>query len=117
MLKNMTLNEIIKIEEKLLILNEKYKQELSFNEVVRLKFYMKNIAEITNVYFELIESYQKNTIVENSNKNTTSSIVNDMYDYNDKLQQSEVDVDLINLNEIVGFIKIISQKYKIVFSI
>jgi hypothetical protein len=112
----MTLKEIINTEEKLLIIDERYKQKLSFNEVVRLKRYMANVGEITDTYFELIEGYHKTIVHDNKSvSNTTSDIVNDMYEYNDSLQSSEVDVDLINMNEIIGFINILSEKYAIDF--
>lgn len=112
----MTLNEIIQTEEKLLILDEKYKTTLTFNEVVRLKRYMKNVADITDTYFELIECYHKTFPYDNrSVSSTTSDKVNDMYSYNDTLLSSDVDVDLINVNEIIGFINILSEKYHIVF--
>lgn len=108
----MTLKEIINYEEKLLKIDDKYKYSLTFNEAVRLKRYMKKVGDITNVYFELIEDYHKSLRIEGA----TSDIVNDMYSYNDTLQASEVDSDLINMNEVIGFINIISEKYNITFS-
>ena len=104
--------EIINYEEKLLKIDDKYKYSLTFNEAVRLKRYMKKVGDITNVYFELIEDYHKSLRIEGA----TSDIVNDMYSYNDTLQASEVDSDLINMNEVIGFINIISEKYNITFS-
>lgn len=108
----MTLKEIINNEEKLLKIDDRYKHVLTFNEVVRLKRYMKKVGDITNVYFELIEGYHNNIKMDG----TTSEIVSDMYNYNDTLQSSEVDSDLINMNEVIGFINIISEKYNISFS-
>lgn len=113
----MTLKEIIQQEEKLLKIDDKYKHKLTFNEVVRLKGYMRKVGEITNIYFELINSYHKDIAYPTSGSVSTSDIVNDMYDYNDLLQQSEVDTDLINMTEIIGFINIISEKYSIVFNL
>jgi len=115
--KFMTLKEIIQQEEKLLKIDDKYKHKLTFNEVVRLKGYMRKVGEITNIYFELINSYHKDIAYPTSGSVSTSDIVNDMYDYNDLLQQSEVDTDLINMTEIIGFINIISEKYSIVFNL
>lgn len=110
----MTLKEIITQEEKLLKIDDKHKHELTFNEVVRLKKYMKYVGDITNIYFELIHSY--NTNVKPSSETTTNDIINEMYSYNDALQQCEVETDLINMNEIIGFINIISEKYNIEFN-
>ena len=112
----MTLKEIISQEEKLLKIDDKYKHKLTFNEVVRLKGYMEKVSKITNVYFELINSYHKDITYPTSGSVSTSDIVNDMYEYNDVLQKSEVDTDLINMTEIIGFINIISEKYSIVFN-
>lgn len=109
----MTLKEIILIEEKLLKINDKHKYQLTFNEVVRLKRYMVKVGDITNIYFELINDYHK----DKTNEDVTSSEkVNDLYKYNDSLQESDVDNDLMNMNEIVGFINIISEKYLIDFN-
>ena len=112
----MSLKEIIEYEEKLLIIDNKYKHNLTFNEVVRLKRYMKKVGDITNIYFDLINSYHKEIAYPTSGSVATSDIVNDMYDYNDMLQNSEVDSDLINMNEIIGFINIIAEKYSIEFT-
>lgn len=112
----MSLKEIIEYEEKLLIIDNKYKHNLTFNEVVRLKRYMKKVGDITNIYFDLINSYHKEIAYPTSGYVATSDIVNDMYDYNDMLQNSEVDSDLINMNEIIGFINIIAEKYSIEFT-
>lgn len=113
----MTLKEIISQEEKLLKIDDKYKHDLSFNEVVRLKRYMKSVGDITDIYFDLINSYHAN-IKEDKKPSelTTNDIINDMYSYNDTLQQCEVETDLINMNEIIGFINIISEKYNIEFN-
>lgn len=111
----MTLKEIIGIEEKLLIIDDRYKHQLSFNEVVRLKNYMKIVGDITNIYFELINDYHKNA-TDKTSENKTSDIVTEMYDYNDTLQNSEIDNDLINVNEIIGYINIICEKYSLVFN-
>lgn len=107
----MTLKDIINNEEKLLKIDEKYKHSLSFNEVVRLRRYMKIVGDITNVYFDLIDSYHNSIKFDG----TTSEVVNDLYEYNDTLQNNEVDSDLINMNEIIGFINIIAEKYNITF--
>lgn len=111
----MTLKEIIAQEERLLIIENAHKHELTLNEVVRLKRYMRIVSEVTDVYFDLINSYHCNIKEEKPINETTSEIINEMYSYNDMLQQSEVDSDLINMNEIIGFINIISEKYNIVF--
>lgn len=112
----MKLKEIISQEEKLLKIDDKYKHMLTFNEVVRLKGYMEKVSKITNVYFELINSYHKDIAYPTSGSVSTSDIVSDMYEYNDMLQQSDVDTDLINMTEIIGFINIISEKYSIYFN-
>lgn len=114
----MTLKEIITQEEKLLKIDDKHKHDLTFNEVVRLKKYMKYVGDITDIYFDLINSYHTNIKEEKkpSCDITTTDIINDMYSYNDTLQQCEVEPDLINMNEIIGFINIISEKYNIEFN-
>jgi hypothetical protein len=108
----MKLNEIIENEEKLLILNDKYKHLLTFSEVIRLKRYMTEVGDITNLYFELVEEYHAHVPKEGKK---TDELINKIYEYNDTLLGSDVESDLLNMNEIVGFINLIASKYSIVF--
>lgn len=96
----MKLREIIKMEEKLLRIDNEFKTIIDFNECVLLKRYMAEIASITNIYFELMEAKKHLSI-------------DDAYEYNNKLLLSDIDENIFDGNKINVFIHSIFEKYSI----
>ena len=96
----MKLREIIKIEEKLLKIDNQFKTIIDFNECVLLKRYMADVAAITNIYFELMEEKKHISI-------------DDAYEYNNKLLLSNVEENIFDGNKINDFIHCIFEKYHI----
>lgn len=86
----------MEVEKQLLIINESDKKyTLSMNDLYKLKTYIDKVGEITNLYFEVQVDYL-NLI---KNKDNFEEL---MKEYNDKLYNSLVDIDL---REIENFIK------------
>lgn len=86
----------MEVEKQLLIINESDKKyTLSMNDLYKLKTYIDKVGEITNLYFEVQVEYL-NLI---KNKDNFEEL---MKEYNDKLYNSLVDIDL---REIENFIK------------
>lgn len=86
----------MEVEKQLLMLNESDKKyTLSMNDLYKLKTYIDKVGEITNLYFEVQVEYL-NLI---KNKDNFEEL---MKEYNDKLYNSLVDIDL---REIENFIK------------
>ncbi len=91
-----TMKNIMEVEKQLLMLNESDKKyTLSMNDLYKLKTYIDKVGEITNLYFEVQVDYL-NLI---KNKDNFEEL---MKEYNDKLYNSLVDIDL---REIENFIK------------
>lgn len=86
----------MEVEKQLLIINESDKKyTLSMNDLYKLKTYIDKVGDITNLYFEVQVDYL-NLI---KNKDNFEEL---MKEYNDKLYNSLVDIDL---REIENFIK------------
>ena len=86
----------MEVEKQLLIINESDKKyTLSMNDLYKLKTYIDKVGEITNLYFEVQVEYL-NLI---KNKDNFEEL---MKEYNGKLYNSLVDIDL---REIENFIK------------
>jgi len=86
----------MEVEKQLLIINESDKKyTLSMNDLYKLKTYIDKVGEITNLYFEVQVEYL-NLIKDKDNFEEL------MKEYNDKLYNSLVDIDL---REIEFFIK------------
>lgn len=96
----MILKQIIKTEEKLLKIEDGYKTVIDFNDCVALKKYLNEIGFITNIYFELMEDKQHMTM-------------DDAVEYNEKLLQSKVETDNLDLKKINDFISTLLEKYNI----
>lgn len=96
----MKLREIIKMEEKLLKIDNEFKTIIDFNECVLLKRYMADVASITNIYFELMGDKKHLSI-------------DDAYEYNNKLLLNEVDENIFDGSKINVFIHSIFEKYHI----
>lgn len=91
-----TMKNIMEVEKQLLIINESDKKyTLSMNDLYKLKTYIDKVGEITNLYFETQVDYL-NLI---KNKDNFEEL---MKEYNGKLYNSLVDIDL---REIENFIK------------
>ena len=86
----------MEVEKQLLTINDSDKKyTLSMNDLYKLKTYIDKVGEITNLYFETQVDYL-NLI---KNKDNIEEL---MKEYNDKLYNSLVDIDL---REIEFFIK------------
>ena len=95
----MKLKELMTIEEKLLHIQMKYIFTMPFNDIVVLKQHLKDIGDITSIYFELIETYcekvkteqselpydEKKKIVQEYNDNILNSDVYNVPNYHDVL--------------------------------
>ena len=91
-----TMKNIMEVEKQLLMINESDKKyTLSMNDLYKLKIYIDKVGEITNLYFETQVDYL-NLI---KNKDNFEEL---MKEYNGKLYNSLVDIDL---REIENFIK------------
>ena len=91
-----TMKSIMEVEKQLLTINDSDKKyTLSMNDLYKLKTYIDKVGEITNLYFEVQVDYL-NLI---KNKDNFEEL---MKEYNDKLYNSLVDIDL---REIENFIK------------
>lgn len=91
-----TMKNIMEVEKQLLMINESDKKyTLSMNDLYKLKTYIDKVGDITNLYFEVQVEYL-NLI---KNKDNFEEL---MKEYNDKLYNSLVDIDL---REIENFIK------------
>lgn len=91
-----TMKNIMEVEKQLLMINESDKKyTLSMNDLYKLKTYIDKVGDITNLYFEVQVDYL-NLI---KNKDNFEEL---MKEYNDKLYNSLVDIDL---REIENFIK------------
>ncbi len=91
-----TMKNIMEVEKQLLMINESDKKyTLSMNDLYKLKTYIDKVGDITNLYFEVQVDYL-NLI---KNKDNFEEL---MKEYNGKLYNSLVDIDL---REIENFIK------------
>lgn len=91
-----TMKSIMEVEKQLLTINDSDKKyTLSMNDLYKLKTYIDKVGEITNLYFETQVDYL-NLI---KNKDNFEEL---MKEYNGKLYNSLVDIDL---REIEIFIK------------
>lgn len=91
-----TMKNIMEVEKQLLTINDSDKKyTLSMNDLYKLKTYIDKVGEITNLYFETQVDYL-NLI---KNKDNFEEL---MKEYNGKLYNSLVDIDL---REIENFIK------------
>lgn len=87
----MKLIDVIKIEEKLLIFEEKYKHNIEFQDYINLSNCLNNIGNITSVYFSLIESY--NDFI-NKTEIDMDKIKQMLSEYNNKLLNSSIQCEI-----------------------
>lgn len=99
----MKLTEIFDLEEKLLYFEDKNKYNIPFNDYLLLDKILTDIGNITNRYFQLINSYNTMLIDE---KKTYDERRNLIEDYNKNALNDDIE---INLNEINKF----KKKYSI----
>jgi hypothetical protein len=91
-----TINELIKIEEKLLKLESKHKYEYTLNELIKSKKYLKEIGEITDLYFSVQYEYSQ-TI------NPLDEELNDkLIKYQSFLSSGTIDVDISKYTEFIN---------------
>ena len=86
----MTLNDLIKYENALLVLDKRYKLNeitLDFNILVLLKTELENIGKITNIYIEELERLKDNENIEAERE---------------KMLFTEVKYDIKNILEIIS---------------
>lgn len=91
-----TINELIKIEEKLLKLESKHKYEYTLDELIKSKKYLKEIGEITDLYFSVQYEYSQtlNPLDENLNDKLTS--------YQVFLSNGSIDIDVNKYTEFIN---------------
>ena len=91
-----TINELIKIEEKLLKLESKHKYEYTLDELIKSKKYLKEIGEITDLYFSVQYEYSQtlNPLDENLNDKLTS--------YQVFLSNGSIDIDVSKYTEFIN---------------
>ena len=92
---------MIKIEEQLLKLESKHKYEYTLDELIKSKKYLKEIGEITDLYFSTQYEYSQtlNPLDENLNDKLTS--------YQVFLSNGSID---INVNKYTEFISQLENK-------
>ena len=87
-MKKLTVRQLIEFETKLLEIYENHRFELSFGDFIKLGKLMKEIGEITNLFFEL----QKDFYNEFQDKNKLEL-------YHEKLQYDEIEYDTTEIEE------------------
>ena len=87
---------MIKIEEQLLKLESKHKYEYTLDELIKSKKYLKEIGEITDLYFSVQYEYSQtlNPLDENLNDKLTS--------YQVFLSNGSIDIDVSKYTEFIN---------------
>ena len=87
---------MIKIEEKLLKLESKHKYEYTLDELIKSKKYLKEIGEITDLYFSVQYEYSQtlNPLDDNLNDKLTS--------YQVFLSNGSIDIDVSKYTEFIN---------------
>lgn len=84
----MILHDLMKLEEKLLMLELSLKFEMSFSDYITLNNFLNETEKITNLYFQLIGEYKKHL---NEIKNADNNeLIEKLKEYNNKLLNEEV---------------------------
>jgi hypothetical protein len=91
-----TINELIKIEEKLLKLESKHKYEYTLDELIKSKKYLKEIGEITDLYFSV--QYEYSQTLNPLDENLNEKLVN----YQVFLSNGSIDIDVSKYTEFIN---------------
>ena len=98
----MKLKELMNIEERLLHIQMTHMFDMPFNDIVLLKNHLKEIGDITSIYFELVEEYCEKDKVEQSDLSYDEK-KNIVQEYNDNILNSEV-YNVPNYHDILIFL-------------
>jgi len=85
-------------ERILLEIEDKHKFKLSFNEMLKLRDYLKVIGDITNFYFNIQSDFFKKT-----------QDVKELEKFNERISKEEIDVDF-DFDKLVSFINEVVMK-------
>lgn len=94
-----TVKEIMDVEKSLLELDSKYRYTYSFDELVRSERYIKEIGEITDIFFSVQNDY-KHTL-----NNNDDDFEQKLIAYNNKLLTDEINIDLAPYLDFINHIK------------
>lgn len=83
----MNLQDLMHFEEKLLLCEYNNKFTMNFSDYIVLDNFLKEVENITNLYFQLIDDYKKKINKENIDN---SERYNKLKSYNEKLLNEEV---------------------------
>lgn len=89
------ITELINIETKLLSIKESHRFDISLNDNVRLERLLREIGEVTNIFFSLQVDYS--TVCKDCDK---------LQSYHDKLMEENVDIDLTEAKDFLNTVKI-----------
>jgi hypothetical protein len=98
----MTINDIIKVEKDLLQIQKEKKFQMNLSELITLTKYIKEVGEITSLYFNTLYDFSK-----------TINNIKQLTDYKEKIDGCFLNED-IDLCVIKQFINKIFEKYSIV---
>ena len=85
-------------ERILLEIDDKHKFKLSFNEMLKLRDYLKIIGELTNFYFNIQSDFFKKT-----------QDVKELEKFNNRISKEEIEIDF-DFDKFVSFINEIATK-------
>lgn len=92
----MTVKNLMEAEKQLLMIeNSDKKFDLNFNDLLKLKKYEKQVGEITDLFFKSQVEYA-NKVIKHENYETL------LAEYHDKLENSEIDFDLSEINDFIN---------------
>lgn len=91
-----TVKNLMEVEKQLLTIeNSDKKFELDLNGLLKLKKYEKQVGEITDLFFKSQVEYA-NKIIKDENYEKL------LTEYHDKLENSEIDFDLSEINDFIN---------------
>lgn len=86
----------MEVEKHLLLINNSDKKfELALNDLIKLKQYIKQVGDITDLFFKFQVEYA-NTVI--NNKDYEKLLIN----YHNKLENDEIDFDLSEINNFIN---------------
>lgn len=91
-----TVEELIKIEEKLLKFEEKEKFQLIFNDYIKLQRHLEKIGWVTDKYFSLIKEYKVFLDKRDLNLETYSRLMNNFMEQH---LETKIDFDISKIKK------------------
>ena len=83
----LSLRHILQLEERVLMVLDKEKFTISFNELLQLENFSEKLGKISNLYFINIKEYDSNLLGENLTKEEYEACFSDFKSAADKLLQ------------------------------